>query len=116
MALLEDPDMKWAVGGRWKDDSPLRRAALAGLAYLDGLGAELDDVDLTGERLSTARRMAGQRTEARWWINWKWRGYLGIAPCVTGGEAWLEVVQPTRTRPLNALVIQPGPNAAAFRD
>ncbi|MFH8642343.1 nucleotidyltransferase family protein [Streptomyces goshikiensis] len=111
--LLADPDMQWALH-RWNAESPLRRAALAGLAYLQGLGAELDDVDLAGERLPTPRRVAGHRSDARWWVNWKWRGYSGIPYCVTGGNAWIEVVQPTRTRPLNALVIKPGPDAAAF--
>ncbi|MEU2607646.1 nucleotidyltransferase domain-containing protein [Streptomyces albus] len=115
-ALLADPEMRWAVGRRWKSDSPLRRAALAGLAYLRGLGAELDDIDLSGERLPTPRRMAGHRSEALWWINWKWHGYSGIPRCVEGGNAWLEVIQPTRTRPLSALVVRPGPNATASRD
>ncbi|WP_411119891.1 hypothetical protein [Streptomyces sp. 058-1L] len=107
--LLADPHM------RWNEDSPLRRAALAGLVYLRGHGAELDDIEMAGERLPTPRRMAGHRSEARWWINWKWRRYTSIPYCVTGGEAWLEVVQPTRTRPLTALVIQPGPKAEMFR-
>ncbi|MGG7568820.1 nucleotidyltransferase domain-containing protein [Streptomyces sirii] len=113
--LLSDPQIRWAIERRWNADSPLRRAALAGLAHLRGLGADLDDVDLAGRRLPTPRRMAGHRSEARWWVNWKWQGYTGIPYCVTSGDGWLEVVQPTRTRPLNALVIQPGPKATAFR-
>lgn len=113
--LLADRHMQWNFR-RWNADSPLRRAALAGLVHLRGRGAELDDVELAGERLPTARRMAGERSEARWWVNWKWRGYTGIPYCVTGGEAWLEVVQPTRTRPLTALVIQPGLKAGTFRE
>ncbi|MCX4791914.1 nucleotidyltransferase domain-containing protein [Streptomyces sp. NBC_01221] len=112
--LLTTPDMRWAFR-RWGDDSPLRRAALAGLARMQELGVELDDVDLAGQRLPTARRPAGHRSEPRWWINWKWQGYRSIPHCVTSGDGWLEVVQPTRTRPLNALVIKPGPKAAAFR-
>ncbi|WP_309234343.1 nucleotidyltransferase domain-containing protein, partial [Streptomyces lunaelactis] len=67
--LLAEPQMQWAVGERWKDDSPLRRAALAGLVHLHGLGADFDDVDLAGQRLPTPRRMAGHRSEARWSIN-----------------------------------------------
>lgn len=111
--LFADPEMRWAFD-RWKADSPLRRAALAALAYLRDLGAEVDDVDLAGERLPTPRRLAGHRSAALWWVSWKWRGYSGIPHCVTGGNAWLEVVQPTRTRPLTALAIRPGPNASAF--
>lgn len=112
--LLTTPDMRWAFH-RWADDSPLRRAALAGLARMQELGVELDDVDLAGRRLPTARRRAGHRGEPRWWINWKWQGYRSIPYCVTSGDGWLEVVRPTRTRPLHALVIKPGPKAAAFR-
>ncbi|TLQ39391.1 nucleotidyltransferase domain-containing protein [Streptomyces marianii] len=112
--LLATPGMKWAFR-RWQDDSPLRRAALAGLTYLQERGAELDDIDLAGQRLPTARRRAGHRSEPRWWISWKWQGYSGIPYCVTSGDGWLEVVQPTRTRPLTALLIQPGPKARDFR-
>ncbi|MFF1715749.1 nucleotidyltransferase domain-containing protein [Streptomyces sp. NPDC058268] len=112
--LLADPHMQWAFR-RWNADSPLRRAALASLAHLRSLGAELDDVDLAGERLPTAHRRAGHQSEARWWVNWKWRGYTGIPYCLAEGAAWLEVVQPTRTRPLHALVFRPGVNASAFR-
>lgn len=112
--LLATPDMRWALS-RWNDDSPLRRAALAGLAFMNELAVELDDVELAGRRLPTPRRLAGHRSEPRWWINWKWQGYQSIPYCVTRADGWLEVVQPTRTRPLNALVIKPGPKAAAFR-
>ncbi|MCX4736960.1 hypothetical protein [Streptomyces sp. NBC_01363] len=104
----------WAFR-RWREDSPLRRAALASLARMQELGVELDDVDLAGQRLPTPRRRAGYRSEPRWWINWKWQGYRSIPYCVPSGDGWLEVVQPTRTRPLNALVIKPGPKAAALR-
>ncbi|WP_055532950.1 nucleotidyltransferase domain-containing protein [Streptomyces graminilatus] len=112
--LLTVPEMRWAFH-RWQEHSSLRRAALAGLVYLQGLGAELDDIDLAGRRLPTPRRRAGHLSDPRWWINWKWHSYSGIPYCVTSGDGWLEVVQPTRSRPLNALVIQPGPKAAAFR-
>ncbi|WP_328622922.1 nucleotidyltransferase domain-containing protein [Streptomyces sp. NBC_00354] len=112
--LLTTPDMRFAFR-RWRDDSPLRRAALAGLARMKEFEAELDDVELAGQRLPTVRRRAGHRSEPRWWINWKWQGYQSIPYCLADGDGWLEVVQPTRTRPLNALLMQPGPKAAAFR-
>ncbi|MFI5987779.1 nucleotidyltransferase domain-containing protein [Streptomyces sp. NPDC051555] len=111
--LLMTPDMRWSFR-RWGDDSPLRRAALAGLARMKELDVELDDVELAGQRLPTPRRCAGHRSEPRWWINWKWQGYQSIPYCLASGDGWLEVVQPTRTRPLNALVIQSGPKAAAL--
>lgn len=112
---LDEPTMQWTFR-RWNPDSPLRRAALAGLSYLQSQGAELDDIDLSGSRLCTPRRMAGHRSEPLWWINWKWQGYHGIPYCLRGGKAWLEVVGPTRTRPLTALLIQSGPMASNFRD
>jgi len=101
--------------GRWSKSSPLRRAAIAGVAYMQTLGADPDHVDLAGEPLPTQRRRAGHRVDPTWWVNWKWQGYRAIPSCVTSGRAWLEVVQPTATRPLNALLIQPGANAEAFR-
>ncbi len=107
--LLAAPDMRWTFR-RWGEDSPLRRAAPAGLAHAQGLDVELDDVDLAGQRLPTPRRRAGHRSDPRWWINWKWQGYRSIVYCVTGRDGRLEVVQPTRTRPLNTLVIRPGPD------
>ncbi|WP_245685142.1 nucleotidyltransferase domain-containing protein [Streptomyces exfoliatus] len=112
--LLTTPHMRGAFR-RWNQDSPLRRAALAGLTHLQSLQVELDDIDLAGQRLPTPRRLAGHRSEPRWWINWKWQGHQSIPYRVTGAAGWLEVVQPTCTRPLNALVLQPGPKAAAFR-
>ncbi|MFE3560193.1 nucleotidyltransferase family protein [Streptomyces sp. NPDC059193] len=112
--LLTTEGMRWAVR-RWGEDSPLRRAALAGLACMKERGVELDDVELAGRRLPTPRRLAGHRSDPRWWINWKWQGYQSIPYCVAGGGGWLEVIQPTRTRPLVALVIQPGPKAMTLR-
>ncbi|MGW6202056.1 nucleotidyltransferase domain-containing protein [Streptomyces sp. NPDC055089] len=112
--LLTTPDMRWTFR-RWNQDSPLRRAALAGLTHLQHLEVDFDDVELAGQRLPTPRRCAGYRSKPRWWINWKWQHYQSIPYCVTSADGWLEVVQPTRTRPLNALMVQPGPKADTFR-
>jgi hypothetical protein len=112
--LLATPDMRWDFS-RWNEESPLRRAALAGLVLMRELAVDLDDVEPAGEWLPTPRRLAGHRSEPRWWINWKWQGYRRIPYCVSHAGGWLEVVQPTRTRPLNALVIKPVPKAASFR-
>ncbi|MFI6281628.1 nucleotidyltransferase domain-containing protein [Streptomyces sp. NPDC050988] len=62
--LLDDPNMQWAFR-RWTPDSPLRRAALAGLSHLQRLGAELDDIDLSGTRLLTPRRLQGHTAASR---------------------------------------------------
>lgn len=53
--LLSTPDMRWAFR-HWGEDSPLRRAALAGLAHLRGLGVELDDIELHARRCRCPRR------------------------------------------------------------
>lgn len=112
--LPEGLKPRW-IDRRWSQNSPLRRAAVAGLAHLHTLGASWDDVDLAGERLPTDNRRAGLDQDARWWVNWKWQRFKQIPYAVTAGSAWIEVVQPTRTRPLNALLIRPGAKAAAFR-
>jgi hypothetical protein len=112
--LLATPEMRWAFNRRWNEDSPLRRAALAGLCFLRDVGADLDYVDLAGQRLPTPGRVAGHRAEAQWWVNWKWTSFRAIPRAVPGGRAWLEIVQPTRTRPLVGLLIQhPHGTAAA---
>ncbi len=101
-------EMAWAIDSRWAPDSPLRRAALAALAHMQGLGADLSDIELAGYRLPTPERMAGKLTEPRWWINWKWRNYQAIPHCLADGDGWLEILNPTRSRPLNALQLTPG--------
>lgn len=60
--LLTTPGMRWAFR-RWVQGSPLRRAALAGLADMQGFGVELDDVDLAGRWLPIPRRRGGHRSE-----------------------------------------------------
>ncbi|WP_042435551.1 hypothetical protein, partial [Streptacidiphilus anmyonensis] len=111
--LLATPEMRWAVNRRWQTDSPLRRAALAGLTYLAQGGADLDLVDLAGQRLPTPGRRAGRQVDAEWRVNWKWSGYRAIPRVVPDGGAWLEIIHPTRTRPLTGLLIEsagtPGP-------
>ncbi|MCC3770875.1 nucleotidyltransferase domain-containing protein [Streptomyces sp. UNOC14_S4] len=99
----------WAIDDRWKADSPLRRAALASLNHLRSLGADLCDIELAGEQLPASTR--GELVEPRWWINWKWRHYRAIPHRLADGDGWLEVLDPTRTKPLHALLIRPGAQA-----
>jgi hypothetical protein len=116
--LTLDRDVAYEVDSRWTATSPLRRAALAALQHLDQQGADLSDVELSGYRLPTAARMAGHRTEPRWWITWKWQHYRAIPNCLAdaGAQCWLEVPAPTRARDLSALVFTPGPRAALSAD
>lgn len=106
---LDTPEMRWAVNRRWADHSPLRRTALAALEYLRTRGADLGEVELSGHRLPTPARMAGADNDTRWWITWKWQHYRAIPHCLADGHGWLEVPAPTRTRPLHALLLTPGP-------
>jgi hypothetical protein len=95
---------------RWVEHSPLRRAALAALHHLHReQGVDLSEVELSGFRLPTASRMADRLEQPRWWVNWKWQHYQSIPYCLADGDGWLEVLAPTRTRPLHALLLTPGP-------
>ncbi|WP_329404374.1 nucleotidyltransferase domain-containing protein [Streptomyces melanogenes] len=107
---LPGPSMTWAIDHRWNRDSPMRRAALSALAHLQHLGADLSDIDLAGRRLPTDTRRAGQLSEPRWWINWKWNHYQSIPHCLAHGTGWLEVLRPTRTATQHALLLTPGPS------
>ncbi|WP_329446558.1 nucleotidyltransferase domain-containing protein [Streptomyces canus] len=104
-----DAEIAYDLRTRWVDHSPLRRAALAALQHLQGQDVDLSDVELSGYRLPTPSRMAGRLEEARWWVNWRWQHYRSIPYCLADGDGWLEVVAPTRTRPLHALLFAPGP-------
>ncbi|MGP4003513.1 nucleotidyltransferase domain-containing protein [Streptomyces sp. 8N706] len=121
LALPDSPaepaarEMAWAIEGRWVAHSPLRRAALAALEYLQHRGVDLSEVDLAGDRLPTPARMAGTLLEPRWWVNWKWRCYQSIPYALADGDGWLEVLAPTRTRPLHALMFTPGTMPRAER-
>ncbi|MGW0995399.1 hypothetical protein [Streptomyces sp. NPDC002520] len=98
-----------AIDKRWNLDSPLRRTALSALEHVWSLGAPLEDIELAGELLPTSTRRAGQSNEPRRWINWQWRRYRAIPRCLAEGDGWLEIPHPTRARPLDALLIVPGP-------
>lgn len=98
-----------AIDGRWNLDSPLRRAALAALAHIRNLGAALEEIELAGAPLPSPTGRAGGPDEPRWWIDWQWRRYRAIPRCLAEGDGWLEIPHPTRTGPLDALLIVPGP-------
>ncbi len=102
-----EPYISRSIDRRWSPDSPLRRAALAALAHLRHQGVELDAVELAGQRLPTPARMAGELHPPRWWANWKWQHYRSIPYCLgeDNGAGWLEIPRPTRTRPLEALLL-----------
>ncbi|MDH6436016.1 hypothetical protein M2158_004556 [Streptomyces sp. SAI-144] len=107
-----DTEIAYDLQTRWVDHSPLRRAALAALQHLQDQDVDLSDVELSGYRLPTPSRRAGRLEGARWWVNWKWQHYRSIPYCLADGDGWLEVVAPTRTRPLHALLFAPGPTPA----
>ncbi|GGY18111.1 hypothetical protein [Streptomyces minutiscleroticus] len=71
-------------------------------------------MELSGYRLPTPSRMAGRLDEVRWWVNWKWH-HQSIPYCLAEDKGWLEVLAPTRTRPLHAPLFTPGPAPAGAR-
>ncbi|MFE9813221.1 hypothetical protein [Streptomyces sp. NPDC005548] len=87
---------------RWSDTSPLRRAAAAALAHLEATSRPLNSVYLHGEPV-----IGDRYSETAWRIGvgFGWSHYSGISHHLREGTDWLEIVRPTRTRPLHALHI-----------
>ncbi|MEU4582931.1 nucleotidyltransferase domain-containing protein [Kitasatospora aureofaciens] len=85
---------------RWSDDSPLRRAASASLAYLETVrGLAINEIELHGQ--SAGRNSAAVRC----FVDLGWRYFDILRDRIADGQEWLEVIRPTRTRPLHALWI-----------
>ena len=88
------------VRERWQEGSPLRRAGLTALAYIEATGGN-----------PRATHLQGQDVDARdtpHYVSVGWRYYQSIPHCLAefGGDEWIEVLNPTRT---------PGPARAADR-
>jgi hypothetical protein len=96
---VADPMVDGIVDERWKSDSPLHRAALAALAYLESAGIDLRTVHLHG------RDIDGPITP--YFVSFELRHLSAMLSCFEdhGGMQWLEVVHPTRRGPLRALRI-----------
>ncbi|WP_395576880.1 nucleotidyltransferase domain-containing protein [Streptomyces sp. BK79] len=101
---IEDPEAARHVRRRWVETSPLRRAATCALVALEQRGVDLGEVTLHGQRLFGR----DQPTE-RCFVDLGWNGFGYMGRLLDDGVAWLEVLRPHRSKPMEALLIEPTP-------
>jgi hypothetical protein len=89
------------LGYRWKPLSPLYRAACAVVHYWEDRGIDPGHCHLHGADI--------RDKETPYFAGFGWRYFRSIPACLTrfDGAEWIEVVHPTRTRPLDCLRIVP---------
>ncbi|MFE0858810.1 nucleotidyltransferase domain-containing protein [Streptomyces mutabilis] len=101
---LEDSVAVRHVRRRWVETSPLRRAAMCALVALERRGVDLGDVILHG------RRLFGRDQPAEGcFVDLGWNGFGSMGRLLDSGVTWLEVPRPHRTKPMDALLIEPTP-------
>lgn len=86
---------------RWKPTSHLYRAAVAVVSHWQQRGVDPGQGHLHGSDI--------RDRETPYFANFGWSHFSAIPHCLTecGGVEWLEVVRPTRTKPLDCLRIVP---------
>jgi predicted nucleotidyltransferase len=86
---------------RWKAASPLYRAATAVVSHLEQRGIDPGQCHLHGKDI--------RDRDTPYFANFGLSHFRSIPYCLTeyGGVEWLEVVHPTKTRPLDCLRIVP---------
>jgi hypothetical protein len=89
------------VARRWAPTSPLRRAALAVVGHWEEHGVDVGKAHLHGSDV--------RESQTPYFAGFGWRYFSSIPWCLTErrGIEWLEVVHPTKTRPLDCLRIVP---------
>jgi len=89
------------LAGRWQPSSPLHRAATAVVRYWEQRGIDPGRCHLHGIDI--------RDRETPYFAGLGLRYFRSVQSCLTtfGGAEWLEVVHPTRTRPLDCLRIVP---------
>jgi hypothetical protein len=89
------------LAGRWKQSSPLYRAAAAVVSSWERRGIDPVRCHLHGADI--------RDQETPYFAGFGWRYFRSIPACLTefGGVEWIEVVRPTLTRPLDCLRIVP---------
>jgi hypothetical protein len=100
-ARVVDPLAEEHIRRRWTPTSPLYRAAHAALAHLEDRGIDPAQVHLHGRDVRSR--------ETPYFVGFAMRYFPSIPACLTeyGGREWTEIVHPTRSLPLHALVIEP---------
>ncbi|WP_239150477.1 hypothetical protein [Streptomyces sp. SID8111] len=101
---IEDPEAVRHVRRRWVETSPLRRAAACALVALEQRGVGLGEVTLHGQRLFGRDQLA-----ERCFVDLGWNGFGSVGRLLDSGVTWLEVLRPHRTKPMDALLIEPAP-------
>lgn len=86
------------------ETSPLRRAATCALAALEQRGVDLGEVTLHGQRLFGR----DQQTEHSF-VDLGWNGFGHTGRLLARGVTWLKVLRPYRSKPMDALLIEPVP-------
>jgi hypothetical protein len=86
---------------RWKTTSPLYRAATGIISYWDQCGIDVGKCHLHGTDV--------RDRDTPYFAGFGWRYFRTIPSCLSrfGGVEWIEVVHPTKTRPLVALRFVP---------
>jgi len=89
------------LADRWKPSSPLYRAATAVVCYWEKRGIDPCRCHLHGADI--------RDQQTPYFAGFGWRYFRSIPACLTryGGVEWIEVVHPTRIRPLDCLRIVP---------
>lgn len=97
---IDDPEIHSQINWRWKEGSPLKRAAHAVLGHLESRGVDLHAVHLHGEDLD--------ETATPYYAAFQLRYVRALPWCFTehGGIEWIEVPKPTRSKPTIALRVQ----------
>lgn len=104
-ARPHSPQVLRCVERRWVATSPLRRAALAAVAYLEGIGQALDRIELHGAYLD--HRTTDDTVDC--YVDLRWNNWTCLDRYLDGGQAWFEVLPATSRQPLHALHVTPIP-------
>jgi len=88
---------------RWIPTSPLRRAGASAVAHLENNGVSPERIELHGQHPHAHDLPVDH------FIDLGWRYFGMLSRYLDDGQSWLEVPHPHRTKPLEALLIQPQP-------
>jgi len=99
--VTTSPLVREHISDRWRPTSPLYRAASAVIADWERRGIDPCHGHLHGSDI--------QDRDTPYFAGFGLRYFRAIPRCLTefGGREWIEVIHPTRTKPLDALCILP---------
>lgn len=99
--VVESTQVQEHLSDRWRPASPLYRAATAVVADWERRGIDPGRGHLHGRDI--------RDRDTPYFAGFGLRYFRAIPSCLTefGGVEWIEVIHPTQTRPLDALLIRP---------